>query len=189
MNVDIRTVLGERRFDLTTEQMAKLLELAEQWEALTGRAPEQKAAPEPEWKAAPSERPEAPTAPPENSTKPSREEPWFGTKPKVKAVSGTSTESAPEPDRTHRGFLMIRCEECGKITGACVKNPITDFRCSCGHSTPLRSTLRPLEYTCKCGANFRYYTNLEDKMVKIDCFNCGAPVTVVLGPKGKYMQM
>ena len=94
--------------------------------------------------------------------------------PKVATVSADGTVTALK---------------CGKVTGTCVRQPITDFRCSCGHNTHLRGALRPLEYTCKCGARFRYRTNLEDEMVEIDCFKCGAPVTMILGSRGKYMQM
>lgn len=190
MNVEIKTIFGERRFDLATGQTVQLLQMAEQWEKRTGCTPAQKTDPEPEWEdvpVGPSAEPPAPE--PEKPAKPSRKELWFGAKPEPDPQNDQAPEPAPEPDRAHSGFLMIRCEECGKVTGTCVRNPITDFRCSCGHSTHLRGTLRPLEYTCKCGSRFRYRTNLEDEVVEIDCFKCGAPVTMILGSNGKYMQM
>lgn len=181
MNVEIKTIFGERRFDLSTGQTVQLLQMAEQWEKLTGCAPAQKTDQEPEWEDVPAE--------PKKPAKPSRKELWFGAKLGHDPQDDQTTEPAPEPDRAHSGFLMIRCEKCGKVTGTCVRQPITDFRCSCGHSTHLRGALRPLEYSCKCGARFHYRTNLEDEVVEIDCFKCGAPVTMILGSKGKYLQM
>lgn len=42
------------------------------------------------------------------------------------------------PKKTgHKGFLLMKCPECGKIKGFCAKEPITEYRCSCGAMTPL----------------------------------------------------
>ena len=41
-----------------------------------------------------------------------------------------------------KGFLLIRCEDCGKIRGFHAKTPTSIFFCDCGHTTKLEN-LRP----------------------------------------------
>lgn len=84
-----------------------------------------------------------------------------------------SKESAAVPG--YKGFLYIKCEGCGKIKGFCVKAPLREHRCDCGHTTRLKD-LKPLYVKCKCGESFDYMTNLIENVVTIDCLKCGAPV-------------
>ena len=82
-------------------------------------------------------------------------------------------ESAPEAG--YKGFLYIKCEECGTTKGYCVKFPRTDHRCDCGHTTQLKD-LKPLYLNCKCGEKFKYMTNLTEETHTMDCIHCGTPV-------------
>lgn len=80
----------------------------------------------------------------------------------------------PAP-RAYQGYLYVKCESCGKTKGFCVKTPIKKHSCECGHATALEN-MKPMTAKCKCGAYFKYLTNLTDSVVSIDCHKCGAPV-------------
>lgn len=85
-------------------------------------------------------------------------------------------EQRHEPtEAAYKGFLYIKCEKCGSVKGFFTRTPIKKNRCRCGHETELRG-LKPLYVNCKCGANFKYQTNLTDNVASIDCINCGSPV-------------
>lgn len=89
-----------------------------------------------------------------------------------------SDEPKPKDDLTetgYKGFLYIKCEECGNTKGFCAKAPIREARCDCGHATPLKD-LRPMYVNCKCGDSFKYRTNLTDNTATMNCINCGSPV-------------
>ena len=79
------------------------------------------------------------------------------------------------PMNEYRGFLYLKCEECGKQKGFMPKIPITKYRCDCGHITYLKD-MKAMRVSCKCGAKFKYTTNIKDSTVSIDCYNCGSPV-------------
>lgn len=89
---------------------------------------------------------------------------------------------ADEPDEEYRGFLLIKCEKCGAVKGFCAKNPITRYRCSCGHETPLHD-LRPAHLECKCGQRYTYRTNIGERMFSYNCLNCGSPVDLELNKR------
>lgn len=91
------------------------------------------------------------------------------------------------PENGHKGFLIIRCQKCGKIKGFCAKNPVTDYRCSCGAETPL-GDLRRAEVTCKCGGHYKYRTNIEDKVFDFSCLSCGSPVDLVWNDRKKVYE-
>lgn len=86
-------------------------------------------------------------------------------------------EDAPSPvaKPEFKGFLYIKCEECGKFKGFMPKSPISEYRCDCGHTTPLKD-MRVLKAECKCGQKFKYLTNAKDNVISMDCFNCGSPI-------------
>lgn len=110
----------------------------------------------------------APTRPSQEQDAPKEQQPIPAPKPQQ--------EQRPEPTETgYKGFLYIKCEACGTKKGFCVKSPIKENRCSCGHVTELRN-LKPLYVNCKCGNSFKYRTNLTDRVASIDCINCGSPV-------------
>lgn len=78
----------------------------------------------------------------------------------------------------YKGFLLIRCDQCGDTHAFCAKLPISTYRCrECGGRTPLVSMSR-LMVTCECGAKHNYLTNIVTQQMDVTCFTCGAPVAV-----------
>lgn len=79
----------------------------------------------------------------------------------------------------YKGFLIIKCEECGEVKGFCAKRETYSYKCQCGHETLLEK-LRPLHLHCKCGRYFRYRTNLTEEKTAFPCLECGEPVELEL---------
>lgn len=96
-------------------------------------------------------------------------------------------DQKPDPDEVgYKGFLYIKCEECGNTKGYCAKSPRREHRCDCGHETPL-SKLKPMYVKCECGEKFKYMTNLTENTATMNCIGCGAPVDLEYhGKKGVY---
>lgn len=92
-----------------------------------------------------------------------------------KAPTEPAGEIQKPAPKAYTGYLYVKCESCGKTKGFCVKTPIKRHSCECGHATALEN-LKPMTAKCKCGAYFKYLTNLTDTVVSIDCHKCGAPV-------------
>ena len=68
--------------------------------------------------------------------KPSRAETMFG--PKETWAIPDRAEAEETAPKTYKGFLLIRCAQCGELRGFCVKQPISSYRCAaCGGETPL----------------------------------------------------
>jgi hypothetical protein len=82
----------------------------------------------------------------------------------------------------YKGFLIIQCEHCGKIRGFCARQEMFEYHCTCGEDTLLED-LKIMHMRCKCGAQFRYKTNLKDKNVTRNCLSCGNPVDMALNGK------
>ena len=91
--------------------------------------------------------------------------------------------SENEPEQ-YRGFLLIRCEHCGKIRAYCSNYPVTYHKCECGHKTDLHD-LKPLYANCECGQRSYYRTNIEDPILDVNCISCGASVAVEWNAKKK----
>lgn len=88
-----------------------------------------------------------------------------------------STQASDRPDG-YKGFLLIRCPECGEIRGFCSKATITETTCrSCGAEIPLENLI-PAHVNCgKCGSHFKYKTNIDTMdPVFYRCPECDAPV-------------
>ena len=104
-----------------------------------------------------------------------------------KPLLPTAVQTIEPPHLGYTGFLYIRCQHCGKERGFCTKLPLTESRCrDCGEKTKLEN-LHRVQFTCKCGSNFSYRTNITDDMFEIACINCGAPNVVFKNPKtGDY---
>lgn len=96
-------------------------------------------------------------------------------------------EAAPpakiQPKRGHKGFLLIKCPECGEIKGFCRKEPITEYRCPCGAATPLEEDLTAAYLRCQCGSTWKYRTNITDEVIEYNCLNCGCPVDMAYNKK------
>ena len=93
------------------------------------------------------------------------------------------SHSENEPEQ-YRGFLLIRCEHCGKIRAYCSNYPVTYHKCECGHKTDLHD-LKPLYANCECGQRSYYRTNIEDPILDVNCISCGAPIAVEWNAKKK----
>lgn len=94
---------------------------------------------------------------------------------------------APEQMK-HRGkgFLYIKCENCGKAKGFNTKYDIDRFYCKdCDTTTVFTDPLVHVRFNCECGSNFRYHTNIADDMFDINCLDCQSPVTVEYNGKAK----
>ena len=100
------------------------------------------------------------------------------------AMSGLANSLSENEPEQYRGFLLIRCEHCGKIRAYCSNYPVTYHKCECGHKTDLHD-LKPLYANCECGQRSYYRTNIEDPMIDMNCISCGAPVAVEWNAKKK----
>ena len=90
--------------------------------------------------------------------------------------------------KTYKGFLLIRCAQCGDLRGFCVKKPISSYRCAaCGGETPLHD-LTSAHIRCKCGKSFKYRTNIEEDSITYSCLSCGAPVDLAYNKKARAYQ-
>lgn len=106
-----------------------------------------------------------------------RRESWNA--PQQLAQTGGYTEG-------YKGFLLIRCPECGEVRGFCTKAAVTESICrNCGTRIPLECLI-PAHVNCgKCGSHFKYRTNIDtDGPVHIACLECEAPVDLQLNGKG-----
>lgn len=115
----------------------------------------------------------------------SRVENMFGSRETWNKPQVEKKDGPPKSDNFdgYRGFLYIKCDECGEEKGFCVKSPIVKHRCEkCGHSTDLRDLL-PMFVKCKCGAEFKYQTNMVGHEFTINCLRCGAPIDMRLNGK------
>ena len=100
--------------------------------------------------------------------------------------SGETQELAPygpwaapeERKRGHKGFLLIKCQHCGKLKGFCAKTPIHTYICDCGGKTPIQNLVHA-SASCKCGKTWRYRTNADDKMIEINCIKCGNLIDLI----------
>ena len=89
--------------------------------------------------------------------------------------------SSNEP-RKYRGFLVVKCEHCGKTKGFLARQEISNYKCDCGGITPL-GDLVPLTALCECGKRWRYMTNMTDDSFEINCIHCGSPIPVFWNDK------
>ena len=101
--------------------------------------------------------------------------------------SGSSTQEAKtDPGDGVKGFLLIRCPECGEIRGFCSKQPITITSCrNCETEIPLGDLLPAYVKCGKCGSQFKYRTNISDKEpFTFECLDCEAPIDLQLNSRG-----
>lgn len=118
--------------------------------------------------------------------KPSRAETMFG--PKETWATPDRAEVEETTPKTYKGFLLIRCAQCGDLRGFCVKQPISSYRCAaCGGETPLHD-LTSAHIRCKCGKSFKYRTNIEEDSITYNCLSCGAPVDLAYNKKARAYQ-
>ena len=90
----------------------------------------------------------------------------------------------PKQEGVYKGFLLIECEDCGKVRGFYAKNPQSVYYCDCGCQTNLEG-LRPMFPKCvKCGSTFKYMTNVESPTLTYNCLDCGSPINLELNKRG-----
>lgn len=178
MQITLATPFGEMKFDIPPERATDLIQRAVQYAA--GQEPEA-AAPRIAQEA-PLVAQEPPKAPQPKGRPQSRVERMFGDFKASKEVGPKRPEPQREPE-VYKGFLIIRCEQCGEIRAFCAKTPITRNTCKCGHTTELRG-LKPLHLKCKCGSTFNYRTNVTGNTFEWPCLNCGSPVDLELNRRG-----
>lgn len=118
MQITLATPFGEMKFDMPPERATDLIQRAFQYAA--GQEPE-KAAPKMAQEAPPVAQ-EPPKAPQPKGRPQSRVERMFGDFKASKTVEPKKPEPQREPE-AYKGFLIIRCEQCGEIRAFCAKTP------------------------------------------------------------------
>lgn len=88
-----------------------------------------------------------------------------------------------EPGQWYGGFLLIKCQSCGKVKPFCPKNKIRAHKCDCGAMTPLHDLI-PAFASCLCGKRFKYMTNLTEPEFTMRCMDCGKPMHLTLNREG-----
>lgn len=84
-----------------------------------------------------------------------------------------------------KGFMYIECEGCGAVRGYYSKMHHDKFHCECcGHVTQFKSLKTMYPKCSKCGATFKYLTNLDDEHITYACLDCHAPIDMELNKRG-----
>lgn len=179
MNVKIISDLsGEMQFDMSAENLVQLIGAATRYAADNPAAAVFEAA-----KDAVRDYADRTEVKPEKPV--SKVERMFGdyqSRIPVQAVMPALRK--PLPEGVYKGFLLIECEDCGKVRGFYAKNPQSVYYCQCGCQTQLRG-LRPMFPKCvKCGNTFKYMTNIEDNELTYNCLDCGSPIDLELNKSG-----
>lgn len=180
MNVKIITDLsGEMQFDMAEDKVMQLIGAATMYAAdsttnetvtthwADGEIVSQEVVREPETKKKPT----------------SRVESLFGDYRSRIPISAVMP-AVKKNEESYRGFLLIQCEDCGKLRGFYAKTPQTHYFCECGNETKLENLL-PVFLNCKkCGDGFKYMTNVKDYDFTYGCLHCGATAYLTLNQKG-----
>ena len=192
MKVQIKTAFGEMSFDMATDNVLALINQAISYaNGDTNKVEENRPRTAPVAHEIKAEEPakieNKSFQAPEDEPRPqgrSRAETMFGSREGWNMpAAGKANAGRHDDQEAYKGFLYIRCENCGEVKGYNAKFPSTYHRCSCGHNTDLRD-LRVAHVRCqKCGASFNYRTNLQHDFT-IECITCGSPVDMELGAKG-----
>ena len=83
----------------------------------------------------------------------------------------------PTPETGYRGFLHMKCDKCHKEKSFHIKWPLKEYRCECGHTTPLHG-LSKVMAKCECGWDLKYFTNHDADAFSLKCIDCGETVSV-----------
>ncbi|MDO4439234.1 MAG: hypothetical protein Q4B86_07320 [Eubacteriales bacterium] len=84
----------------------------------------------------------------------------------------------------YKGFLLIKCDGCGKLYGFHAKQVTYSAICNeCGEVTLLEK-MRPVHLECdNCGHYYSYLTNIRTREFTYRCNNCESPVDMELNLK------
>lgn len=199
MQVTIKTPFGESNLEMEADKVQALYNLAVKF-ATSSSAEGEKRITEGEKRIADDEKritaarsvAKQPVETVKAENKPHRRiDSLFGHFSASQAQRQTEPEPGCEENRQdqegYRGFLIIRCAECGQTKGFCAKTPITTYRCDCGARTELHD-LKRVFMNCKCGSTYKYKTNITDERFEHTCLNCGSPVDLQLnGRRNTYI--
>ena len=172
MNVEIKTPIGNINVNMSQDNIKKLLDFA--------------------YENAIIEKEISDSVKTENTVRTTAEKDSsydYGKKyPKKETGYGEKREYPSRPRiNGHRGFLLIKCDKCGKIKGFCAKEPTTEFWCTCGEKSELPERLTPAILRCECGSIWKYKTNATEDVIEYNCISCGAPVDMQYNhKKGRY---
>lgn len=100
------------------------------------------------------------------------------------AENRVATHQESKDGHKYKGFLYIRCPECGTERGLCSKAGQHSIHCDeCGCNDEFEEALIPMYVKCECGSSFKYMTNKKEEMFDMACLNCKAPVPVKYNSK------
>ena len=87
------------------------------------------------------------------------------------------------PQQGYKGFLLIKCACCGKVKGFNAKEPLYHYHCNnCDGVTEL-GNLKVAYLDCKCGARWKYRTNITDEQFDYVCLNCNNIISAILNSR------
>lgn len=177
MQITMKTPFGDMNFDMPTDKVQQLIQVAVQYAAGGDIEAGKKEYEKPKIEIKAEDKAAAPVAPAREKAKPHRRvDSLFGN------MQATQEEKAEQEPEEYKGFLMIKCEKCGNIKGFCAKTPISEYTCSCGGKTKLHG-LKMVHLHCKCGSYFKYKTNITDERFEYNCLECGSPVDLELNSR------
>lgn len=174
MEITMKTPFGELNFNMPEKQALEFIQSAFRYSVT--KEPEEIS------QEAPHVAQEQPKAPRPINKPQSRVERIFGDFRAAKQEEKEPEKAQEHEPEEYKGFLLIKCEHCGKIKGFCAKTPISEFVCDCGGKTELYG-LKPAHLHCKCGSNWKYKTNITDETFYYNCLNCGSPVDLELNSR------
>lgn len=182
MKLLIKTPFAEMSFEGTQEQMMFLLQQAANCAA--GQVPAVTEPVAPPVAAAPVASAPEPAKKETPQAPKSRVEAMFGPRDTwgIPKTESKREENGAEPKESYKGFLLLRCEKCGKVKAFCAKFPMTYHQCECGHRTELHD-LKPVHAHCECGGNYSYKTNVQDEQFSINCIDCQSPIDLELNSR------
>lgn len=86
----------------------------------------------------------------------------------------------------YKGFLFLRCQMCGVEHAFSIKTPVNDYVCvQCGSVTAL-DKLHKARFRCECGKEWRYQTNIDERLLEVPCISCNSPMVAEQDKNGDY---
>ena len=169
MEIKITSEFGENRFDVTTGNARKIISLAMELHRDEGTPEEKEQKPI----GAGMKSPDPELAKVEKTTRTEKlfETDWKKSIPEPRKSVATGKNQEQEPEYV-KGFIIPKCEKCGKVGFFFSKERSSSYECSCGHVTAFHE-MKPVYMDCRCGEHFRYMTNLQTASFKYKCINCG----------------
>lgn len=135
MQITMKTPFGDMNFDMPTDRVQQLIQVAVQYAAGEELGTRKKEYEKPKLEVIEDNEKVPVSLPAKEKMRPHRRvDSLFGNMQDTHEQREQQGEQ--EPDE-YKGFLMIKCEKCGEIKGFCAKTPISEYRCQCGGKTKL----------------------------------------------------